>query len=61
MLAEWWIILRKEETSMNYTKPEVVVLGKASVVIESQNKSNSATDFAHTPPDSTGPAYDLDE
>ena len=46
---------------MNYTKPEVAVLGKAAVVIE-----NSSTKHVPAYLDSLGdraifPAYDLDE
>jgi hypothetical protein len=45
---------------MNYTKPELAVLGKAAVVIESQviNKSGSSSDGKSAALD---PAYDLDE
>ncbi len=41
---------------MTYTRPEVVVLGSASALIESQSKSTQAGDGNHT-----APAYDLDE
>jgi hypothetical protein len=40
---------------MNYTKPEVVVLGEAAEVIEILNRDGSNVDAF------TGPAYDLDE
>jgi hypothetical protein len=53
-------ILRKEDNNMNYTKPEVAVLGNASTVIEVISTKSGA------PHDNnnqllTGPAYDLDE
>jgi hypothetical protein len=45
---------------MNYTKPEVAVLGQAAVVIEnSTGKNGSSRDSAGTK--ATTPAYDLDE
>ena len=63
MLAKWWSILRRED-NMNYTKPEVLVLGSAKTVIESarQKTDNSQNDSVSpfTPP-GPGPAYDLDE
>ena len=46
---------------MNYTKPEVAVLGNASKVIESiNNKLTSTTDGVQGKSHSQ-PAYDLDE
>ena len=54
----------KKEDNMNYTKPEVLVLGSAKTVIESarQKTDNSQNDSVSpfTPP-GPGPAYDLDE
>lgn len=44
---------------MNYTKPEVAVLGEAISVIEHViGKSNTTTDFGLS---KVTPAYDLDE
>ena len=44
---------------MNYTKPEVEVLGSARELIESTNpKSAPTTDSS---PKTNNPAYDLDE
>lgn len=43
---------------MNYTKPEVAVLGQAVTVIENINKFGSVTDGG---PYNLNPAYDLDE
>lgn len=46
---------------MNYRKPEVVVLGDASRVIEMMNpKGGHASDDGGVTP-FTAPAYDLDE
>ena len=44
---------------MNYAKPEVVVLGRASEVIEITQKSGLPNDSGGQ--QLTGPAYDLDE
>lgn len=52
------LILRKEDKTMNYTKPEVTVLGNATGLIELINKDGLPGD----PPSSfNAPAYDLDE
>jgi len=45
---------------MNYTKPEVAVLGKAVRVIESLTKGGHNSDAIGVPGKLT-PAYDLDE
>jgi hypothetical protein len=51
------MILEKEEKTMNYSKPEVEVLGTAVSVIESlQQKGIGSVDS-----EPSGPAYDLDE
>jgi hypothetical protein len=42
---------------MNYTKPEIVVLGEAARVIEFTGKTGGVTDH----PIKVNPAYDLDE
>jgi hypothetical protein len=44
---------------MNYTKPEIVVLGNASVLIEDCNKGNCQGDGSATLPSIS--AYELDE
>ena len=44
---------------MNYTKPEVAVLGEAVNVIEVVGKQGALTDGGHLK--SIDPAYDLDE
>lgn len=47
---------------MNYTKPEVAVLGKAAQVIQRQGKVGLPTvDLPHQPQFTLIPAYDLDE
>jgi hypothetical protein len=48
---------------MNYTKPEVSVLGSASKLIEIVNnvKQSSFPDGSGSDPNHTPPAYDLDE
>jgi hypothetical protein len=46
---------------MTYNKPEVEVLGNANAMIEFSGKNNTATDSSQPQPNSTGPAYDLDE
>lgn len=43
---------------MTYTKPNVAILGDATRVIESQNKSVRIVD---NPSQLSDPAYDLDE
>lgn len=43
---------------MNYTKPEVTVLGEATRVIENNPQIKSGTSFDGSQVD---PAYDLDE
>jgi hypothetical protein len=45
---------------MNYTKPEVAVLGKAVRVIESRTAKGRITVYDGFPHDGN-PAYDLDE
>lgn len=45
---------------MNYTKPEVAVLGKAVRVIEQQTGKGNVT-FYDGRPLAGNPAYDLDE
>jgi len=52
------MILRKEDKTMNYSKPEIVVLGEAVCVIESNPtiKFGSSSDGSQV-----DPAYDLDE
>jgi hypothetical protein len=59
VLASTGAFLRKEDKTMTYSKPEVVVLGNASVVIEAMSKLTSGTDSSI--PRNTNPAYDLDE
>jgi hypothetical protein len=48
---------------MNYTKPEVAVLGKAAVVIEStiSPKGSGVFDLGQMTTKAATPAYDLDE
>jgi len=47
---------------MNYTKPEVAVLGEAVNVIESQVKGTiGQKDGGQVPFDRLSPAYDMDE
>jgi len=47
---------------MNYTKPEVAVLGKAAVVIESSlNKIGGVFDLGQHVTKAPTAAYDLDE
>jgi hypothetical protein len=48
---------------MNYTKPEVAVLGKAAVVIEStiRPKNGGVYDLGQFATKAATPAYDLDE
>jgi hypothetical protein len=47
---------------MNYTKPEVAVLGEAVRVIESHVKGTIGTpDGGQFPKNRLSPAYDLDE
>jgi len=47
---------------MNYTKPEVAILGEAVRVIESHVKDIlGVPDFQAPPKNRTNPAYDLDE
>ena len=46
---------------MNYTKPEVAVLGEAVRVIENVGKSGTLFDGIGQPKKATNPAYDLDE
>jgi len=43
---------------MNYTKPEVAILGDAACVIQNLSKKNSGSDAISQV---TQPAYDLDE
>jgi hypothetical protein len=50
---------RKEDSKMNYSKPELFVIGHAKVVIEQVGKASPGTDSAL--PHNTNPAYDLDE
>ena len=54
-----WIILRKEDNTMNYRRPEIVTLGSAYDVIQITPKKDGE------PGDPVGtknaPAYDLDE
>jgi len=63
LLADCWTILRKEDNTMNYAKPEVVVLGEAAHVIEQiPPKQNLSLDAGHTQKTTVSPpAYDLDE
>jgi hypothetical protein len=53
------MIQRKETKTMNYEKPEVAVLGKATVVIASPLKRHPGVDTID--PQSPDAAYDLDE
>jgi len=47
---------------MNYTKPEVAVLGQASAVIEHTTvKFGQQIDGLNGPKTAVSPAYDLDE
>lgn len=47
---------------MTYRKPEIVILGKASVVIEQiYPKPSNPTDGISEPKRNTSPAYDLDD
>jgi len=47
---------------MNYTKPEVAVLGEALCVIEKLGKTGGQLDaITHMPNQNVNPAYDLDE
>jgi hypothetical protein len=57
------MILRKEDKTMNYTKPEVAVLGKAAQVIEQiPPKQNAFLDnLGAARTTVVPPAYDLDE
>jgi hypothetical protein len=61
--SKWWSILRKEDKTMTYTKPEVALLGDARTVIENlstvkgRNKADAA--IPHLP--TAVAAYDLDE
>lgn len=61
-----WDILRKEDKTMNYTKPAVSVLGDAAVVIQAAPDPNFKTNGVSDGQNITGhlltsPAYDLDE
>jgi hypothetical protein len=53
-------IIQQRRTTMNYTKPEVAVLGEAVSVIEMviNGKLNAQTDHGTS---RVNPAYDLDE
>jgi hypothetical protein len=53
------MILRKEDTQMNYTRPEITNLGTAYGVIEAMAKGQAGRDSSV--PHNTDPAYDLDE
>jgi hypothetical protein len=56
------MILRKEDKTMNYTKPELNTLGNASEVIEKLNNKTSAPPIEGVGDPHPGqPAYDLDE
>jgi hypothetical protein len=55
-LASGGRILRKEDKTMTYNKPEVTVLGDARLVIAKTGKAGISVDGAHV-----NPAYDLDE
>ena len=46
---------------MNYSKPEVTVLGDANRVIELIGKGNSVSDAPPRGSENNAPAYDLDE
>jgi hypothetical protein len=46
---------------MNYTKPEVAVLGEAVCVIESRTQKILGTPTDGVPSKKFNPAYDLDE
>ncbi len=46
---------------MKYTKPEVVLLGEATRVIESPSQKGSITKDSEVNQTFTSPAYDLDE
>lgn len=54
---------RKEEKTMNYTKPEVSILGDAAAVIQltGQNKKTSSVSDGQPGFIHSTPAYDLDE
>jgi hypothetical protein len=53
-------ILRKEDKTMKYSKPDVTVLGNAKELIAAQSKAGSPSDGDINNPHN-GPAYDLDE
>jgi hypothetical protein len=46
---------------MNYTKPEVAVLGEAVCVIENRMQKGLVPNYDGVKPPKTTPAYDLDE
>jgi hypothetical protein len=46
---------------MNYTKPEVAILGDAACVIQQVGKGNSASDAPPIGSKNNAPAYDLDD
>ena len=54
-----WNILRKEDETMTYTKPEITVLGNASRLIEGSGKGTNAGDPSGS--SFLPPAYELDE
>jgi hypothetical protein len=57
VLAERWIIQRKEDITMTYSKPEVVALGEAVDLVQYQEKIAPFVTEVHT----ENAAYDLDE
>ena len=65
LLAERWFILRKEEKTMTYRKPEVALLGDATrVILQCSQKPTGGSDSHTGCPSSTkanAAAYDLDE
>jgi len=60
LLAELGDILRKEGLTMNYSKPEVNLLGEAAAVIQGNPKTGLPGDTVGDTSHSIA-AYDLDE
>jgi hypothetical protein len=62
IVIKWWSILRKEDNAMNYTKPELSILGDAAAVIQQTGSSQKDSQPGDGGPGArNAPAYDLDE
>lgn len=55
------MILRKEDKTMNYAKPEIAVLGTAVRVIEQIGPTSKPDSQSDGGGELVNPAYDLDE